>query len=67
MEKGAWNFSELTLWLAPEVKRGDREVEDRISRRPEVPFMAGSFEGSPRETSRTVKTHCYMQATGRPC
>jgi len=57
--------SELMLLLVQEpIRDGDREGENRTSWKPEVPFMAGSFEGPVRETSHTAHTHCYVEATG---
>ena len=61
---GAGTCSELMPLLVQEPIRGDREVEDRTSWKPEVPFMAGSVEDPVRETSHTAHTHCYVQATG---
>ena len=43
---------------------GDREVEDRTSWKPEVPFMAGSVESPVRETSHTAHTPGYVHVTG---
>jgi len=56
------------LLLAQEVNRyeGDREGEDLNSWKPEVPFMAGSFEDPERETSHIVLTRCSLPVTGSP-
>ena len=53
-EKFSGTFSELMPLLVQEpIREGEREVEDRTSWKPEVPFMAGSFESPVRESSHT--------------
>lgn len=52
--------SELNLLLERKARHGDRKIEDRISWKPEVSFMAGSFEGPVRETSHTAHTSNYV-------
>ena len=54
------------LFVQEKLRDGDREVEDRTSWKPEVPFMAGSVECLVQEeTSRTAHTNSGVEATGR--
>jgi hypothetical protein len=50
--------------LVQQPIRGDRGVEDRASWKPDVPFLAGSFEG-PTEKNQSHSTTALLRMSHR--